>query len=205
MKASIKSLAAAGILACLSSLAGAEAINVPAPDFTLESRSGENLRLEDQRGEVVMLNFWASWCGPCRQEMPAASAVTLQALPDSSDTFQRQQPFLERHTGWCREAAEASTRSDHAMTWDQQREGVAGHCLSDSAGRTGTARPLGQFAVADRRSIRDLAQAADDGLAKRRHRWERQRDVVEGNRVALSVGNDPIGKFILRSLGKLFS
>ena len=78
MKASIKSLAVAGVLACLSPMAGAEAINVPAPDFTLESRSGENLRLEDHHGEVVMLNFWASWCGPCRQEMPLMDELYSQ-------------------------------------------------------------------------------------------------------------------------------
>jgi len=47
----------------------------PAPQFTLAARSGEDVSLAQYKGRVVMLNFWASWCGPCRQEMPLLESV----------------------------------------------------------------------------------------------------------------------------------
>jgi thiol-disulfide isomerase/thioredoxin len=46
-----------------------------APDFTLPSLDGPNLTLQEQRGRVVMINFWATWCGPCRVEMPHLSKL----------------------------------------------------------------------------------------------------------------------------------
>lgn len=41
------------------------------PDFTAQTLTGETVQLSDYRGQVVMLNFWATWCPPCRAEMPA--------------------------------------------------------------------------------------------------------------------------------------
>jgi cytochrome c biogenesis protein CcmG/thiol:disulfide interchange protein DsbE len=91
--------------------AGAEAVTLNsapqagflAPVFTLTDLTGQEVHLSDYRGQVVLLNFWASWCPPCRAEMPAIQQVyqnyqdqglvvlaidaAYQDLPDNMQTF----------------------------------------------------------------------------------------------------------------------
>jgi peroxiredoxin len=57
------------------SLAAAATIGDQAPDFRLPTLSGEEVGLEAFKGEVVLLNFWASWCEPCHEELPAFESI----------------------------------------------------------------------------------------------------------------------------------
>ena len=49
---------------------GGKLLNQPAPDFSLTALDGKTLKLSDYRGKAVLLNFWATWCEPCKIEMP---------------------------------------------------------------------------------------------------------------------------------------
>lgn len=75
----------------------------PAPPFTLTLFDGRTLRLEDLRGRVVLLNFWASWCPPCRAEAPMLEAMWRELKGqdvvflgvNTQDEAPRAQAFLD--------------------------------------------------------------------------------------------------------------
>jgi peroxiredoxin len=76
-----------------------------APDFELETLDGERAALSDYRGQVVLINLWASWCPPCRAEMPAMQAaytafqdqgfVILAVNATHQDSLQDATAFVE--------------------------------------------------------------------------------------------------------------
>jgi cytochrome c biogenesis protein CcmG, thiol:disulfide interchange protein DsbE len=77
------------------------------PDFTLNNLNDEAIRLSDLRGSVVLVNVWATWCPPCRAEMPAMQRVyeeyqaqgfeILAVNASAQDTFANLEPFVAEY------------------------------------------------------------------------------------------------------------
>ena len=79
-------------------------IGHPAPDFTLVNLEGDEVALSDFKGQPIILNFWATWCGPCRAEMPSlqAASVSLDGQAVILGVNVREQPsavgpFLDQY------------------------------------------------------------------------------------------------------------
>jgi peroxiredoxin len=71
-------IAALAAILTLAMPAWAGVTDAQAPVFTLQSVDGRTVSLAQFKGDVVMINFWASWCGPCRQEMPLLDTIYKQ-------------------------------------------------------------------------------------------------------------------------------
>mgnify|MGYP003516623526 FL=1 len=85
--ASSASTTDSGNTSATSSTAPAEGVNIGdlAYDFTLKSYEGEEVTLSDYRGKIVLINFWASWCRPCRDEMPYFQTIQDEITAAGSD------------------------------------------------------------------------------------------------------------------------
>ncbi|HEX5588071.1 MAG TPA: TlpA disulfide reductase family protein [Acidimicrobiia bacterium] len=88
---------------------GVAQVGEPAPDFALTTLDGGTVRLSDLRGTPVVLNFWASWCVPCREEFPVLAAADHDAHGDYAVVGVNTRDNL-------RSDAKSFAREEHA-TW----------------------------------------------------------------------------------------
>lgn len=63
-------MAMLGMAAASPAVAASPKVGAPAPEFHATTLDGERISLEDFRGQVLVINFWATWCGPCKRELP---------------------------------------------------------------------------------------------------------------------------------------
>src|SRR5258708_830467 len=85
----------------------ATAKEAPKAELTLKDAAGRKVSLRDYRGKIVILNFWATWCGPCNEEMPMIvelereyrdrGIVFLAASLDDSKTKSQIPAFIDKH------------------------------------------------------------------------------------------------------------
>jgi cytochrome c biogenesis protein CcmG/thiol:disulfide interchange protein DsbE len=133
-----------------------------APDFTLADLDGNPVRLADLRGRPVIVNFWASWCGPCVEEFPLLRDVAARHAADGlaivgivyEDRSEAARSFMERNAATWVAAMDPGERAATAY-------GIVGPPETFFIGRDGTivARQIGQLSAA---SLEDNVAAIID-------------------------------------------
>ena len=95
-----------------------------APPFTVETADGKRFSLDDMGGRVVLVDFWATWCGPCNRELPHIKHIAQEFAG---------QPFVLISVSWDSDAGKWSEFvAKNGMTWQQYRD--ADHALSTAYG-----------------------------------------------------------------------
>ena len=138
------------VLALRGPTASPTAIGRPAPDFALADLDGNPVRLDDLRGRPVILNFWASWCGPCVEEFPLLREAAERHAADGlaivgivyQDRSEAARDFMRRNGASWPAAMDPGERVATAY-------GILGPPETFFIGRDGTivARQFGQFSA----------------------------------------------------------
>lgn len=85
-------------------------MDIPIEDFELEDLNGSKIRLSDYKGKIVLLNFWATWCPPCRQEMPYFQEIYEEYKDDDVVVLTVNSTSVELRGGTDSEQAEKNAR-----------------------------------------------------------------------------------------------